>query len=210
MAQLDAIGIGPSVNFDPEKLDAETRRGLERALVAGLALVAASGRRTLPSRNGWIVPRAVGRYGFDWVQRASVVLNGYGNLPEESLYAAALTDAGGELLTGGGRYRMRFAKGALPPVDAFWSLSVYDVRSAKLVENEIGRYSLGDRTPGLATGADGSLTIALQSERPSEADANWLPTPRGPLPFIAVMRMYEPREAALRGEYELPAVVRVE
>jgi hypothetical protein len=210
MAQLDTIGIGPSVDFAREQLDAETQRGLERALEAGYKLVAAAGRRTLPARNGWIIPRAVGRYGYDWIQRASVVLNGYGNLPEESLYAAALTDDRDRLLSGSGRYRIRFAKGALPPVNAFWSLSVYDVRSAKLVENEIQRYSLGDRTPGLVTGADGSLTVALQPERPSEPDVNWLPTPRGPLPFIAVMRMYEPRAEALAGDYTLPRVTALE
>ena len=142
--------------------------------------------------------------------RATVVRGGYGNLPEESLYAAVLTDSSGQLLTGGGRYRIRFAQGALPPVNAFWSLSAYDIRSGKLAENEIRRYSLGDRTPGLVYGADGSLTIALQAARPSEPDVNWLPAPSGPLPFIAVMRMYEPREAALSGAYALPPVVAVE
>jgi hypothetical protein len=208
LAQLDQVGIGPSVDFDPDELGEPERRGLERALEAGRELLAASGQRARPGERGWIVPRLVGRYGLDYLARATVVLNGYGNLPEESLYAAALVDDRGELLTGRGRYRIRFEKGALPPVGAFWSLAVYDLRTAKLVENEIHRYSLGDRTPGLVYGDDGSLTIALQAEAPSEKTANWLPTPSGPLPYIAVMRMYEPHEEALAGTYSLPAVTR--
>jgi len=208
MAQLDAIGIGPSAKLDVARLNAETRRGLERALDAGGALVRAASQRTQSAPNGWIVPRAVGRYGFDYVARAVVVRNGYGNLPEESLYAAALLDSEGKLLTGGGRYRVRFEAGALPPVDAFWSLSVYDVRTFKLVENPIQRYSLGNLSRGLRFASDGSLTIALQADEPSDADLNWLPTPRGALPFIAVMRMYEPHEEALSGKYTLPPVTR--
>jgi hypothetical protein len=210
LAQLDQIGIGPSADFDPEKLHEPERRGLGRALEAGRELLSASGQRAKPGARGWIVPRLVGRYGLDYLARATVVLNGYGNLPEESLYAAALVDDRGELLTGRGLYRIRFEKGALPPVDAFWSLAVYDIRSAKLVENEIQRYSLGDRTPGLVFGDDGSLTIALQAAKPSDPLVNWLPSPGGPLPYIAVMRMYEPREEALGGAYALPQVVRVE
>jgi hypothetical protein len=210
LAQLDQVGIGPSADFEQEKLGAPERRGLERALEAGRKLLAASGQRARPVARGWIVPRLVGRYGLDYLARATVVLNGYGNLPEESLYAAALVDDRGELLSGRGRYRLRFEKGALPPVNAFWSLAVYDIRSAKLVENEIQRYSLGDRTPGLVYGGDGSLTIALQAEKPTDPGVNWLPSPRGPLPYIAVMRMYEPRAEALSGEYALPQVMRVE
>jgi hypothetical protein len=210
LAQLDQVGIGPSSDFDPEKLGAPERRGLERGLEAGRKLLAASGQRARPGARGWIVPRLVGRYGLDYLARATVVLNGYGNLPEESLYAAALVDDRGDLLTGVSRYRLRFEKGALPPVDAFWSLAVYDIRTAKLAENEIQRYSLGDRTPGLVYGDDGSLTIALQAAKPSEPGLNWLPSPRGPLPYIAVMRMYEPKAEALSGEYTLPRVTRVE
>ncbi len=210
MAQLDAVGIGPSADFDPTKLDPETRRGLERAVEAGRALVNASAQRTRATERGWIVPRLVGRYGSDFLARAAVVKGGYGNLPEESLYAAALTDRDGAVLVGDGRYRIRFAQGATPPVNAFWSLIVYDIGSAKLIENDLHRYSIGDRTPGLAMGADGSLTIALQAEKPSEADVNWLPTQPGLRPLIVVVRMYEPREAALSGAYTLPEIVRVQ
>ncbi len=209
IAQFDAIGVGPSSDFDAEQLDPATRRGLERAVLAGRKLVDASMQASRPTQNGWIIPRLVGRYGHDFLARATVVKGGYGNLPEESLYAAALCDRDGNLLTGRGKYRIRFAKAELPPVNAFWSIAVYDIRSGKLVENEIRRYSLGDRTPGLVTGADGSLTIALQADPPTEPEVNWLPTPSSPLPLLAVIRMYEPREQALSGKYLLPEVVRV-
>jgi hypothetical protein len=210
MAQFDAIGVGPNADFDPARLDPETKRGLERAVKAGRALVEAASQRTRATEHGWIIPRLVGRYGHDYLARAAVVKGGYGNLPEESLYAAALTDRDGRALTGRGRYRIRFERDAQPPVNAFWSIAVYDIASAKLVENELHRYSLGDRTPDLVFGADGSLTIALQAEPPSEPEANWLPTPNSLRPLIAVIRMYEPREEALGGKYALPEVVRLE
>jgi hypothetical protein len=210
IAQLDAIGIGPARDLDLAKLDEDTKRGLERALEAGTKLLDASMQASRPSVNGWITPRLVGRYGHDFLARATVVKGGYGNLPEESLYAAILTDSSGALLSGGNRYRLRFARGATPPVGAFWSLIVYDIATAKLVENEIARYSIGDRTPGLVYGDDGSLTIALQPDRPSAPHENWLPTPRAPRPLIAVVRMYEPKAEALSGAYVLPQVVRVE
>jgi hypothetical protein len=210
IAQFDAVGIGPSHDLDLAKLDPDTKRGLERALEAGKRLVDASMRASRPSVNGWITPRLVGRYGHDFLARATVVKGGYGNLPEESLYAAVLTDQSGALLTGGKRYRLRFEKGATPLVDAFWSLIVYDIATAKLVENEIARYSIGDRTPGLVYGDDGSLTIALQPDKPSAPHENWLPTPKSPRPLIAVVRMYEPREEALSGAYVLPKVEAVD
>jgi hypothetical protein len=210
IAQFDAVGIGPSHDLDLAKLDPDTKRGLERALEAGKQLVEASMQASRPSVNGWITPRLVGRYGHDFLARATVVKGGYGNLPEESLYAAVLTDSSGALLTGGKRYRLRFEKGTTPPVNAFWSLIVYDIATAKLVENKIARYSIGDRTPGLVYGSDGSLTIALQPEKPSDARENWLPTPTSPRPLIAVVRMYEPKAEALSGEYALPEVEAVE
>jgi hypothetical protein len=207
LAQLAAIGLDPAREFSPASLDEDTRRGLERALADGREVVRASTQHTIPEFNGWMISDRIGRYGFDYVQRASVVAGGFGNLPEESLYPAAVFDDRGELFSGGSRYRLRFPKGELPPVGAFWSLTVYDT-DFKLVENPIRRYSIGDRTRGLRYAADGSLTLSLQHEAPADPDANWLPTPPGT--FFAVMRLYEPGEAALTHAYRLPRIEQVE
>ncbi len=204
MAQFDAIGVGPGSEFDAGNLEDATRRGLLTAIEEGRAIVQASTARTIPDVNGWMISRQIGRYGFDYMHRASVVKGGYGNLPEESLYPATLFDAGGRLLHGGNRYQLHFPAGQLPPVHGFWSLSVYNLdENFSLEPNPLGRYSIGDRTRGLIYADDGSLTIRLQHEDPGPG-VNWLPTPEGN--FSAIMRLYEPSAEALDGDYRLPRI----
>lgn len=131
----------------------------------------------------------------------------WGNHAYEAYYAQVFDDADGEPLDGARRYEIRFE--TLPPVDAFWSLTMYDTPGYFLVENPLERYSIGDRTPGLVRAADGSLTLALQREQPAERErrANWLPTPAGG--FRPMMRLYQPRPEVLDGGYALPPIVRV-
>lgn len=204
MAQFDAIGVGPNSDFDPDGLDEPTRRGLLAAIEEGSAIVHAATARTIPDYNGWMISKEIGRYGFNYMHRAAVARGGYGNLPEESLYPAALFDAEGRLLNGGNRYRLHFPAGQLPPVDGFWSLSVYNLNENFTLEpNPIGRYSIGDRTEGIIYNEDGSLTLYLQHEAPAEG-LNWMPTPAGN--FSAIMRLYEPAAEALDNSYLLPRI----
>ena len=115
-------------------------------------------------------------------------------------------DADGRALDGSQRYELRFE--TPPPCGAFWSVTMYDATDFFLVENPIGRYSIGDRTPGLAFGDDGSLTIALQHDAPADPArrANWLPTPHGA--FRPLLRIYEPDDAIFDGRWVLPPVRR--
>jgi hypothetical protein len=131
----------------------------------------------------------------------------WGNHAYEAAYSMTYKDASGELLDGNRHYELRFE--TQPPVDAFWSVTMYSLPDFYLVENAIGRYSIGDRTPGLRYGDDGSLTLTLQHEEPAdpEARANWLPTPDGP--FRPLVRMYEPEAAVLEGDYVLPPITPV-
>ncbi|MDE0887781.1 MAG: DUF1254 domain-containing protein [Myxococcota bacterium] len=202
LTQFASVGIGAGKPFEPASLDAATRRGLERAIESGNALVQGSTLSALRSVNGWITLQDAGRFGHDYLLRASVALGGYANLPEESVYPAAVKDEQGRPLMGSRRYRLHFPKDGLPPVNGFWSLSVYDAQTRSLVENTIARYSIGDRTDGLVRGEDGSLTLYLQHEPPAEVMSNWLPTPAGPLMFV--IRLYEPAEAVLDESYRLP------
>ena len=206
MAQFDAIGIGPNSDFDPEALSESERLGLEQALQDGRAMVDAARQRTIPDYNGWMISHKIGRYGFDYMHRASVVAGGYGNLPEESLYPAVVFDSDGKLMDGSNRYSLHFEAGNMPPVNGFWSLAAYRLGNLQLESNEIERYSIGDRTAGLRYNEDGSLTLWLQHERPQDPHKNWLPVPGGK--FMSVMRLYEPARAALDNEYLLPKIER--
>lgn len=208
MAQFDAIGLGRSKPFDLATLSEAALRGLERAVEDGEEIVKAATQRTIPDFNGWMISKKIGRYGFDYMHRASVARGGYGNLPEESLYPAMIFDADGELLDGGQVYQLHFAADKMPPVEGFWSLAAYRLTDQQLEENELQRYSIGDRTKGIRYDTDGSLRLTLQHKRPADPAANWLPVPAGN--FILVMRLYEPAEAVLENDYLLPKLQRMD
>ena len=142
-----------------------------------------------------------------YVTRAVAARAGlWGNHGYEANYAFVWTDADGQPLNGSSRYELRLEQP--PPVDAFWSLTMYDVPDFYLVANPINRYSIGDRTPGLHTADDGSVTISMQTDSPGpDKEPNWLPTPQGR--FRPVLRMYQPQKAILDGTYVLPAVRKV-
>jgi hypothetical protein len=130
----------------------------------------------------------------------------YGNHGYEADDEIVYVDADGEQLNGSHRYELRL--NPMPPVDAFWSLTMYSVPRFLLVSNKLERYSIGDRTPGLRVAEDGSLSIYLQRESPgADKESNWLPTPTGD--FRPIMRMYQPKPAVLTGNYVLPAIRRV-
>jgi hypothetical protein len=143
-----------------------------------------------------------------YATRAAVARAGmYGNHGYEADYEITYVDQDGEQLSGAHRYELRLP--APPPVDAFWSLTMYNVPRFLLEANPIDRYSIGDRTPGLVTADDGSLTIHLQASSPgADKQANWLPTPAGD--FRPIMRLYQPRAEVLDKRYSLPAIRRVD
>ncbi len=131
----------------------------------------------------------------------------WGNHGYEANYRMVYVDADNQPLTSDHCYELHLTE--LPPVDAFWSLTMYDAREFYLVANPIDRYSIGDRTPGLKYGADGSLTIYLQKDSPgADKESNWLPSPQDGA-FRPIMRMYQPKQEILDGSYLLPAIRRV-
>ncbi len=116
-------------------------------------------------------------------------------------------DDRGQQLNGGSTYRLTLSP--TPPVGAFWSLTMYDVPQFFLVDNPMGRYSNGDRTPGTIRDADGGITITIGAEEPADplARANWLPAPEGD--FRPVLRMYTPGSSVFDGTYRIPAIERI-
>jgi hypothetical protein len=143
-----------------------------------------------------------------YVARARAARTGlWGNHGYEAYYAEVYVDAGGAQLNGANAYELHLTE--LPPADAFWSITMYSVPDFYLVENPIERYSIGDRTPGLVTGEDGSLVIRLQHDRPDDeaTAANWLPTPEGD--FRPLLRIYQPRPEVLDGTFRMPPITRL-
>ncbi|MFE5408267.1 DUF1254 domain-containing protein [Microbacterium sp. NPDC056569] len=143
------------------------------------------------------------------VERAVAAKAGlWGNHGYEAAYVMTFSDGDGQPLTGEHEYELRISPP--PPVGAFWSVTMYALPEFYLVANEIDRYSVGDRTPGIITDADGGLTIRMSRTRPSDTDAaaNWLPTPEGA--FRPILRMYMPGEAVLDGTYAPPPITRLD
>lgn len=203
IAWLGQAGIVPGTTFTWAGLDESSRTGLVAGLSEAVSLIATAARSRL--KRPWALGRRTGRYGNDYLVRALTAYIGLGALAtDEALYAASHFDAGQQPLTGAHQYRMRFEPGELPPVDAFWSVTLYDA-DRFLYTNEIGRHAIGDRTPGLRMEADGSLEIDFAHRRPANAN-NWLPTPAGP--FYLILRLYHPRENVQ--QWRTPALERVE
>lgn len=208
----DAIAANPPYLPADVDLFARWRRARPRVPVEVLERVAREAvARTAPQFHasrpgGWRVDLATGTYGSDIERRARVARVGWAaNVPEESVYGFAGTDAAGVPLDGRGHYRITFPPGDTPPVDAFWSLSVYGA-DMFFAEHPSGRYSIGDRTPDLTYDAGGALVIDLAHARPSGA-ANWLPVPNGP--FVLMLRLYLPGPRVLDGTYPWPPIERL-
>lgn len=140
---------------------------------------------------------------------SSAVLGIYGNSKEEAIYPAYFVDADQQPLEGSNRYSLRFAPGQLPPVNAFWSFTLYELPASLLYANPLNRYLINSRMlPSLKQDADGGITLVVQHESPGkEQAANWLPAPAGP--FFAVMRLYWPKPEALEGTWKAPPLQRV-
>ena len=228
--RLAACGTG--VSGDSPYVSAQPK--FSELVIAGLKAGESNLRSTLRSGaysrvvNGWNLTLHVFDYNIDFFEvgaldddrfkltdpslrlmaRAGAALGGlWGNHAYEAAYVMTYVDDQGEELTGHHTYNLRLSP--TPPVGAFWSLTMYDLPHFYLVENEIDRYSIGDRTPGISYDADGGLTITISHGRPHDptAAANWLPAPAGG--FRPILRMYVPGPAVLDGTYVIPAITRL-
>jgi hypothetical protein len=156
--------------------------------------------------NGWRTTQACGVPGGWLVEAACAATLPAINGPQEALYWQATDDAQGAKLDGSRHYVIHFPAGQLPPVDAFWSITIAGARRL-MVENAAHKYSVSDRS-GLQTNADGSTDVYLQPTAPPGHEANWLPTPSGN--FMLWLRAYQPRPSLLDGTYRPPGVTQVQ
>ena len=203
LARFAAVGLGPGLVV-PQDLSA-----WDGVIDAALAeLDAPDTSRNKP--GGWSLPIELDTsFGQDWHKRARTARGYIGALGnQEAMYIMAESDAQGQVLDGRHAYRLRFAPEQLPQVQAFWSLTMYRKADYLLVENPIGRYSIGDRTPGLAYDPDGGLTITMSAQPFADGQANWLPAPAEA--FYVSLRLYLPRPAHLQRSFVYPPIQRLD
>ena len=203
------LGIEVGKSFDIEKVDPAVKKALERVPRGAQDLM----KWKIPSLarvvNGWSMNTdTMGVYGNYYLKRAIVAQLGLGaNLPEDAIYPLNLGDESGKPLDGANKYAIHFDKGATPPVDAFWSITLYDQEGFQ-VPNDLGRFAVSSWMP-FRYNADGSLDLYFQNESPSpDKEADWLPAPKGP--FNLCLRLYAPKFEALTGKWNPPPVMRIQ
>jgi hypothetical protein len=209
IAQMKRIGIEPGKSFDFDKLDPAVKKALESAPEDGQKLMAWKVPTIARVANGWSMNTdTMGVYGNYYLKRAIVAQLGLGaNLPEDAIYPLNLGDESGKPLDGANKYRISFEKGATPPVNAFWSITLYDSEGFQ-VANSLNRFAVSSWMP-FKYNADGSLDLYFQNESPGEEkETNWLPAPKGA--FNLTMRLYAPKSEALTGKWNPPAITRVQ
>src|SRR3954468_13661221 len=200
------IGIAPGRPRRPEDVAPAVLAAIEAGVKDGLAAIADTASHTTSSIGIFGSREQLGQ---DYLTRAVAAQMGiYGQVAEEAVDGGSRLAADGTQLVGGRGYELHFEQAALPEAEFFWSITLYTLPSRLLAANPIDRYSIGERTPGLRYGEDGSLTIALQATEPTDPAlrANWLPTPADAL-FTVIYRLYGPGAAAQRGDWSLPPII---
>jgi hypothetical protein len=209
VAQLKKIGIEPGKSFDIEKVDPAVRAGLVGTPEDAQHLITWKLPTLARVVNGWSMNTdTMGVYGNYYLKRAIIAQYGLGaNLPEDAVYPANLGDETGKPLDGANRYTLHFDKGATPPANAFWSITLYDTDGFQ-VANPLNRFAVSSWMP-FKHNADGSLDLYFQNESPgADKEANWLPAPKGA--FNLTMRIYAPKSETLTGKWNPPSVTRVQ
>ena len=209
LAEMKKIGVEPGKPFDLAALDPQIAKGLESVAADAQALMAWKVKTLARVVNGWSMNTdTMGVYGNYYLKRAMVTQIGLGaNLPQDAVYPLNLFDKSGQPLDGANKYAIHFDKADLPPVNAFWSVTLYDP-AGNAYPNSLDRQAVSSWMP-FVYNADGSLDLYFQNENPGPAhEANWLPAPKGG--FNLTMRLYAPRSEILVGKWNPPPVVKIE
>jgi hypothetical protein len=207
LTKMARLGIVPGQPFELGKLDPAVQRALQDVPKLGFEKIMAHFKSAGEDISGWVFTTKTGLYGTNYLERALITAIGLGaNRPQDAVYPTSEVDAAGKQYTGANKYVMRFPKGQLPPVDGFWSLTMYNAEYF-FVDNPLNRYTLSARN-ALKKNADGSVDLYLQHENPGpDKESNWLPAPEGR--FILMMRLYWPKESPpsiIDSTWKIPAV----
>ncbi|WP_342709440.1 DUF1254 domain-containing protein [Bradyrhizobium sp. B124] len=206
MARFAKIGVGAGKTFDASKLSPEIKTAIEQGMADAWAALAGLKKDVEEGKvsSGDVFGTRQYLKGNYLYRMGAAALGIYGNSKQEAMYPTYYVDAAKQKLNGANRYTLRFAPGQLPPVNAFWSLTMYDEPQSLLVANPLNRYLINSpMLPQLKRDADGGLTLIVQNQSPGkDKEANWLPAPKGP--FSMIMRLYWPKEAATEGKWTQP------
>ncbi|CAH1661106.1 DUF1254 domain-containing protein [Chelatococcus asaccharovorans] len=210
--KMAQIGLKPCEKFDLEKLDAQTQAALKDLPQQALAKIEANYKTLGEKVNGWNVALGLGSYGTDYLKRATVAAYGWPAQHDiDGVYPYTDVDSAGQPLSGANKYTVTFAAGKEPPVNGFWSITMYEIEKGWwFYPNALNKFTVSQRND-FRKNADGSVTLYFQHESPgAEKQANWLPAPDGP--FVLMMRLYGPSEnnpTILNGSWQPPAVAKV-
>src|SRR5580700_9875979 len=208
IAQMKRIGIEPGKSFDIDKVSPALKKALEATPEDAQKLMEWKTPTLARVANYWSMNTdTMGVYGNYYLKRAIVAQLGLGaNLPEDAIYPLNLADEAGKPLDGASKYTIHFDKGATPPVNAFWSLTLYDSHGFQ-VANSLNRFAVSSWMP-FKYNPDGSLDLYFQNENPgTDKEVNWLPAPNGP--FNLTMRLYSPKSDALTGKWNPPPITEI-
>jgi hypothetical protein len=210
MVRFAKLGIGAGQKFDAEKLSPEVKQAIEEGMEDAwkeLNEFQMSSINTGKVTSGQLFGTREFLNNNYLYRLAAAVLGIYGNSKQEAMYPIYKTDASGQNLDGTkNRYTIHFKASQLPPVNAFWSVTMYELPASLLVANPINRYLINSpMLPSLKRDADGGITLYIQFETPGKnMESNWLPAPKGT--FMTVMRLYWPKEEALNGTWKQPPI----
>ncbi len=211
MKRFAKIGVGPGSSFSAASFSPEIRTAIEQGMADAWVEAAALRKRTDAGEvmSGELFGTREALKNNYLYRMMGAVLGIYGNSVQEAMYPIYALDADGKPLVGSGKYEVRFAADGLPPVNAFWSLTMYRLPESLLVENPINRYLVNSpMMPQFVRDADGGVTFYVQKDSPGkDKEANWLPAPDGP--FAVAMRLYWPKAEALDGRWKHPPMTRV-
>jgi len=209
LARFARIGIVPGQDFDASKLKADFVKRIPEVSNDRI-MIQFKVNKDVKDENGWAFTTKTGIYGTDYLMRALVTAIGLGaNRPQDAIYPTSLKDAESRKYSGANKYVMRFPKGQLPPVNGFWSLTMYDA-DYFFVNNPLNRYSISARQ-NLKSNPDGSTDLYIEKDSPgADKESNWLPAPSGD--FILMLRTYWPKEnnpSIINGSWKIPPVKKV-
>lgn len=210
MAKMVQLGIIPGQAYDFKTLDPKVKDALQDVPKSAFKKIMAHFASSGKLENGWLFTTKTGHYGTDYIQRAFITAIGLGaNLPEDAVYPTSEKDVKGKPYDGTNKYVIHFNKGEMPPVNGFWSLTMYDA-DYFFVANPLNRFTLSARN-AFQKNPDGSIDLYLQNENPGpEKISNWLPAPAGK--FVLMLRLYWPKEtppSILDGTWKIPAVQQI-
>ena len=212
MARFGKLDIGAGKRLDVAALSPELRKAVEDGMTdAWRALAEVKRKAELGKIGSGDIFGTREHLKNIYLFRMLAAVDGiYGNSQEEAIYPSYHLDASGRPTDGSHRYVLRFAPGRFPPVNAFWSLTLYELPSQLLFANKLDRYLVNSAmVPALHKDPDGGVTLYIQHESPGrDREANWLPAPKGP--FFVALRLYWPKPQALNGSWTKPPLQRID